>query len=57
MNARAAQLAPSSDLVLEELPQGLHELRPIFSGRPPTLWCDLIVTEGRREATDSITSG
>src|SRR5207249_2602231 len=29
----------------------------IFSGRPPTLWWDLIVAEGPRTETDSITSG
>ncbi|MNL59685.1 hypothetical protein D3C87_1834320 [compost metagenome] len=30
----------------------------IRSGRPPTLWCDLIVTEGPPvKETDSMTSG
>ncbi len=26
-------------------------------GRPPTLWCVLIVADGPRNETDSITSG
>src|ERR1700756_1143841 len=29
----------------------------IFSGNPPTLWCDLIVADGPFTDTDSITSG
>ena len=31
--------------------------RFIFSGKPPTLWCDLMVAEGPLTDTDSITSG
>ena len=37
---------------------GSTNFKPIFSGKPPTLWCDFIVTDGPPlNETDSITSG
>jgi hypothetical protein len=35
-----------ADFVLEQLTQRFDKLEPIFSGRPPTLWWLLIVTDG-----------
>jgi len=50
--------APSSRTSsLNSSRSGSTSLRFIFSGRPPTLWCDLIVAEGPLCDTDSITSG
>ena len=38
--------------------RGSSNFKPIFSGKPPTLWCDFIVTEGPPlKDTLSITSG
>ena len=56
---QAELAAEGADLVLEELAQRLDELRGcIRSGRPPTLWWLLIVTEGPPvKLTLSITSG
>ncbi len=56
---RQAQFAAQgADFVLEQLAQGFDQLQAIFSGRPPTLWWLLIVTEGPPEKlTLSITSG
>jgi len=50
----AAHLA---HLVLEQLAQRLDQCEVLRSGRPPTLWWVLIVADGPRTDTLSITSG
>ena len=49
--------AYTAHLVLEKQSERLDDLQIHFSGRPPTLWCDLIVADGPLTDTDSITSG
>ena len=50
-------LADTATSSLKSSRSGSISFRFIFSGRPPTLWCDFIVTDEPRSETDSITSG
>ena len=55
---QAELAAERAHLVLEQLAQRLDQLQFMRSGRPPTLWCDLMVTDGPpSNETLSITSG
>jgi hypothetical protein len=55
---RETELASDAPhLVLEQLAQRLDQLELHALGRPPTLWCVLIVADGPRTDTDSMTSG
>jgi len=46
-----------ANFVFESRFSGSTTFRCIFSGNPPTLWCDFMVAEGPFTETDSITSG
>ena len=58
-HVRQAELAAERPhLILEQFAQRLDQLHVHALGRPPTLWCDLIVTDGPPvNDTLSITSG
>ena len=57
-SGRPSATPDRADLVLEQVAQRLDELELHVSGRPPTLWCVLILAATPSlAAADSITSG
>ena len=45
------------NLILEQLAEGLDQVKVELLGSPPTLWCVLIVADGPLNDTLSMTSG